>query len=56
MGIVAYKFGLHASSPDAHKNIIIVGNEATGLWKKLPGVISPEELVQQIREVLNDQM
>jgi protein SCO1/2 len=38
-----------------HYNIIIVGNERTGLWKKAFGLAKSEELVKVVESVVNDQ-
>jgi hypothetical protein len=33
---------------------MIVGNEKTGLWKKAFGLAKPEEIVEIVRSVLDD--
>lgn len=49
-----YKLGQYVESKDDHKTIIIIGNEATGLWKKAFGMAKPEELIQIVRGVADD--
>ena len=48
------KFGLRPESPEGHSNLIIVGNEPTGLWKKLFGLADAEAIVQAVERVLDD--
>jgi protein SCO1/2 len=49
-----YKLGQYVESKDDHKTIMIIGNEATGLWKKAFGMAKSAELVQVVESVLND--
>jgi protein SCO1/2 len=49
-----YKVGQYVESKDDHTTVIIVGNEATGLWKKAFGMAKPEELIQIVESVAND--
>jgi protein SCO1/2 len=49
-----YKVGQYVESRDDHTTIIIVGNEATGLWKKALGIAKAAELVQVVESVAND--
>ncbi len=49
-----YKLGQYVETKDDHKTIFIIGNEATGLWKKAFGMAKPEELVQIVDSVAND--
>ena len=48
------KFGLRTESPEGHTNLIIVGNEPTGLWKKLFGLADSEAIVRAVEGVLDD--
>jgi protein SCO1 len=48
------KLGQYAESPDAHSNVMIVGNDATGLWKKMFGLSDTESLGNVVQSVLND--
>ncbi len=48
------RIGQYAESPEQHKNVMIVGNEKTGLWKKAFGLAKPEEIVEIVRSVLDD--
>jgi protein SCO1/2 len=49
-----YKVGQYVESKDDHTTIIIVGNEATGLWKKMLGIGKTAELIQIVESVAND--
>ena len=48
------KLGLTADTKEGHSNIFIVGNESTGLWKKVLGIGPPEEIAASVESVLND--
>ncbi|MEO8495202.1 MAG: SCO family protein [Planctomycetota bacterium] len=52
----SYKLGSYVENKESHSNIFIIGNEATGLWKKVKGLSKPEELFPLIEEVLNDKI
>lgn len=49
-----YKLGQYVESRDDHTTIIIIGNEATGLWKKAFGLAKADELIRLVNEVAND--
>jgi protein SCO1 len=49
-----YKLGQYVEQKDQHKTIMIIGNEATGLWKKAFGLASAEDLIKLVEEVMND--
>lgn len=49
-----YKLGQYVEEKDSHKTVIIVGNEATGLWKKALGMAQVEDLIQIVESVVND--
>ena len=49
-----YKLGQYVESKESHKTVIIIGNEATGLWKKAYGLAKVDELVKLVEEVAND--
>jgi protein SCO1 len=49
------KLGQFVSDKQDHLNIIIIGNERTGLWKKAFGLAQSDELVKIVESVLNDQ-
>jgi protein SCO1/2 len=52
---VLRKLGQFVDDKQNHLNLIIVGNERTGLWKKAFGLARSEELVRVVESVLNDQ-
>jgi protein SCO1/2 len=49
------KLGQYVDNKQDHTNIIIIGNERTGLWKKAFGLAKSEELYQVVESVMNDQ-
>lgn len=49
-----YKLGQSAENKESHSNVFIIGNEATGLWKKARGLSKPEEIFPLVEEVLKD--
>ena len=49
-----YKLGQYVENKDQHLNIWIIGNEATGLWKKAFGLAKAEELTAVVESVMND--
>jgi protein SCO1/2 len=51
---VLYKFGLYTDAKEDHSNVFIVGNEPTGLWKKMLGIAPPYEILRSVESVLND--
>jgi len=48
------KLGQAAKTKEAHLNILIIGNERTGLWKKAMALAAPDELVRLVQGVLED--
>jgi protein SCO1/2 len=49
-----YKLGQYVQDKNEHKTVVIIGNEATGLWKKAFGMAKAEELVRLVEEVAAD--
>ena len=49
-----YKVGQYVEEKQDHMTVIIVGNEATGLWKKALGMAKPADLIQIVESVAND--
>jgi protein SCO1/2 len=49
-----YKFGQKVDRKENHLNIFIVGNERTGLWKKVYGMASKDDLFAAIDGALTD--
>lgn len=52
--LVLKKLGQYVESRDVHSNIIIVGNEPTGLWKKAFGAAPIDDVVSLVESVVND--
>jgi protein SCO1/2 len=49
-----YKVGQYVESKDDHTTVIVIGNEATGLWKKALGIAKPAELIPIVQSVADD--
>jgi protein SCO1 len=49
------KLGQYTEAREAHKNIIIAGNDRTGLWKKALAIAPSEEVWKVVESVVNDQ-
>jgi len=48
------KLGKNVNSREAHDSIFLVGNLRTKLWKKVNGLASADEIIEQIDSVIND--
>ena len=48
------KLGMSAANKDDHSMILIIGNERTGLWKKVLAMARTEDLTKVVLDVLND--
>jgi protein SCO1/2 len=48
------KLGQYVEQRESHSNLLIVGNERTGLWKKVFGLSKPEEILALVQGVLDD--
>ena len=48
------KIGQYSETPESHLNVMIVGNDKTGLWKKAFALAKPEEIAKIVDSVLND--
>ena len=49
-----YKLGQYVEQKESHKSVVIIGNEATGLWKKANGLAPADELIKVAESVVND--
>ncbi len=49
-----YKLGQYVDDKENHKTVIIIGNEATGLWKKAFGMANVDELIRLVQGVASD--
>lgn len=54
--LALYKLGQYVEQKDQHTNIFIVGNERTGLWKKVFGLARADEIIRSVESVLKDKM
>ena len=52
--LVLKKLGQYVENKNDHLNIVIIGNERTGLWKKAFALAKSEELVKVVDRVLNE--
>jgi protein SCO1/2 len=50
------KLGQYVEQREDHTNIIIIGNERTGLWKKAFGLAKSDELNKVVESVFNDHL
>lgn len=48
------KLGQYVEVRDDHSNLIIIGNDRTGLWKKAFGLAKAEDLIKIVQSVLED--
>lgn len=51
---VLKRLGQYVENREAHSNILIIGNEPTGLWKKAFGLAPPEQVLEIVESVLAD--
>lgn len=48
------KLGQYVETREDHSNIMIIGNQKTGLWKKAFSLASSESLIPLVESVMND--
>ena len=53
---VLSKLGLASTDKEKHSNILIIGNDKTGLWKKARGSASVEEITKIVKSVIKDEL
>jgi len=51
---VNHKLGQYLEHPEDHKGTYLLGNLATGLWKKAPGHAQLDDLYEEIQRLLED--
>jgi cytochrome oxidase Cu insertion factor (SCO1/SenC/PrrC family) len=51
---VLRKFGQAVEVKESHSNVLIMGNDRTGLWKKVLGLSKMEDVAASFRSVLDD--
>jgi protein SCO1/2 len=49
-----HKLGLWVENREAHGNVMLIGNDRTGLWKKAFGLADVGEIYKILESVLND--
>ena len=54
VGAVLKKLGQYVDSRETHVNIFLVGNDRTGLWKKVFGLAKPADIYASVESVVND--
>ena len=54
VAFILKKLGQYVEDKNEHYNIVIIGNERTGLWKKAFGLAKSEELIKVVESVLDD--
>ena len=50
----AKKLGQYVPQKEGHTNVIVIGNETTGLWKKVQGMAPAQEIIKVLETVVND--
>jgi len=48
------KLGQYVEDKNDHYNIVIIGNDRTGLWKKAFGLAKSEEIIKVVESVIDD--
>jgi protein SCO1/2 len=48
------RIGQYTEQRDGHKNLIVAGNDRTGLWKKAFGLAKSDEIVAIVTSVIDD--
>jgi len=52
--LVLHKLGLYVENKQDHLNLFLIGNDRTGLWKKVVGVSDSEKVISAVKSVLED--
>ncbi len=55
IAVALKRIGQYTAEPDAHMDLIVAGNDRTGLWKKINGAATTTEINGLIMGVINDQ-
>jgi protein SCO1/2 len=50
---VLYKLGGYVTEKNDHSSILIIGNEATGEWRKMHVLAKPSEIAETVAKLLN---
>jgi protein SCO1 len=48
------KLGQFVEDKTDHSNVVLIGNDRTGLWKKAFGMAKPQDLITVVESVLDD--
>jgi protein SCO1 len=48
------KLGQWAENREGHQNLILIGNDRTGLWKKALGIADTAEILEVVKSVVDD--
>lgn len=51
---VLYKLGGYVEDKSAHSGVLIIGNEATGQWMKVPAMSKPTEIAAAVLKLAGD--
>jgi protein SCO1/2 len=54
-GAALRKLGQFTDVPEGHMNVIVIGNDRTGLWKKAQGIASADDVYTVVASVVDDQ-
>jgi protein SCO1 len=55
VGLALRKLGQAVDRREDHSNIFIIGNERTGLWKKVQGLAPAEQIIEILDSVITDE-
>ena len=56
LDFVLRRLGLWVENKEGHSSVFLVGNVATGLWKKAQGMASADQLIEIVDSVLEDRL
>ena len=54
VAFILKKLGQYVEDKNDHFNIVIIGNDRTGLWKKAFGLAKSDEIIKVVESVLDD--
>ena len=49
---VLTKLGGYTDDPQKHSTVLLIGDEATGQWMKIPALTRPSEIVEAVAKIL----
>lgn len=55
VNLVTRKIGKYVEQREVHDAVILIGNLDTGLWKKVNGLATPQDVIKVLESVMNDE-